>query len=685
MAQQRHSQISANTDKPIFIHSLFRAGSTYLFNVFRRSKELYWCYQEPLHELAVVARDAPHLLLELAGVEQSSNYRHSSLVKPYFQELYDVWPCWKDEISKSAIFDAYFAPEGMDIGISYWRALADAAKGRPVFQECRTASRIAAIKEKIGGYHIYLWRNPWDQWWSYKVTEYFDDTNQLIINAPNAPAAVQALRSDLGFNPYSSSNIAEELAHFSARPLSAEESYLVFYMLWCLGLQEGATHAHLMLNIDRLSDSLAYRGEAQAKLIDAGISGIDFSDCRVPQGRYLKNDQAFFGALEERVHQWLNEGGWTQKDIKKIQMLRQRFQPFSWKTPIPDLAPPELAEQASRARDLVRRFETNLAEHMQNDARKLSEVEGQAKAIEAKVQQTEAESRAQVAEAKVQQTEAESRAQVAEAKVQQTEAESRAQVAEAKVQQAEAATRAAEAALQVQQAEAKTREAEAALQVQQAEAKTREAEAALQVQQAEAATRAAEVARLSIDLETKQRELDGVHQANHHHWQLSQELAEQVETTRKELHEVHQANHHHWLLAEARDRQIRALQTSRSWKITAPMRWIADFILRRGGTSAVPPAPTFPDRLIRWGMARPRLVALLKVCLKTVPPLHQKLGQRVKLAMNPALAVSPDPSPLPAVSAHKLETLPPENLSPHARQIYADLKSAIERRQREQA
>jgi hypothetical protein len=234
----------------------------------------------------------------------------------------------------------------------------------------------------------------------------------------------------------------------------------------------------------------------------------------------------------------------------------------------------------------------------------------------------------------------------------------------------------------VQQAEAATRAAEAVLQVQEAEAATRAAEAALQVQEAEAATSAA---KLAVDLVTKQRELHDVHQANHHHWQLSQELSKQLETTRKELHEVHQANHLHWQLAEARDREIRALKTSRSWKITAPMRWIADFILRRGGASTVPPAPTFPDQLIRWGMARPRLVALMKVFLKTLPPLHQKLGQRVSLAINPTLAVPPDPPPIPAVSAHKLETQPSENFSPHARQIYADLKSVIERHQREQA
>ena len=35
---------------PIFVHSVFRSGSVYIFNVFRRSKYKYYSLQEPLHE-----------------------------------------------------------------------------------------------------------------------------------------------------------------------------------------------------------------------------------------------------------------------------------------------------------------------------------------------------------------------------------------------------------------------------------------------------------------------------------------------------------------------------------------------------------------------------------------------------------------------------------------------------------
>jgi len=371
---------------PIFIHSLFRAGSTYLFSTFRRSAAGYWCYQEPLHELAFFCRENPSGLNEDHGDEKALLLRHPKINGSYFKELQEVWPVWKDVINEQIIYDAYFSGEDEEIGVSYWRALAVAAHSRPVFQECRTSGRIGAIKSQIGGYHIYLWRNPWDQWWSYKVTPYFDAANQLIIRARNAPEPVRLMMADLVLPAYRESDLAGAFAFYGLRPLDSERSYLIFYMLWCLGLKEGTTQADLLLSIDRLSDSIDYRAEVRARLRDVGIDGIDFSDCRIPQGRYLKQEQDFFAPLEERVHEWLKEGGWTQEDLEEVQSVRQRYQPALWGVPIEDASPAEMVEQAARTRELARRFETSGAQ-------------AEAKARELEIRGAEQEKRARVAEA----------------------------------------------------------------------------------------------------------------------------------------------------------------------------------------------------------------------------------------------------------------------------------------------
>lgn len=365
---------------PIFIHSLFRSGSTYLFKVFRRSDAQYWCYQESLHEAVIDANANPEYLLHDRGDELVLQLRHPQMDMPYFQELYETWPVWKNTLSAAAVYDNYFAPPNSDIGVTYWKMLAESGKNRPVFQECRTAGRIGAIKEQLEGYHIYLWRNPWDQWWSYKAAEYFDVANQLIINAQNPPAPVLALRSALSFKTYAYVDIAAAFMYFWERPLSAEDSYLVFYMLWCLGIKEGRAHANMTLNIDQLSDSKVYRDEVKKQLKEAGVNEIDFSDCNVPQGYYLTQDKAFFSPLEEKVHDWLIAGGWSKSDLDQVLALRQEFLPSSWGKPVDILNPENLAQQVTLARTLNRRLETRVAEISRENAIKVAHAE-------AKVQQ----------------------------------------------------------------------------------------------------------------------------------------------------------------------------------------------------------------------------------------------------------------------------------------------------------
>ena len=447
------------TISPIFIHSLFRAGSTYLFKVFRRSPAGYWCYQEPLHEAVLDAKEEPGKLVQGRGDSLVKELRHPSLELSYFQELVDVWPAWKDALTESAVYDGYFVLPDKEIEYSYLQTLVQAAKGRPVIQECRTPGRIGALKNKLGGTHIYLWRNPWDQWWSYKVTRYFDVVNLLIINSPNAPLPVQLMRDALHIEGWSHHSLIEGFSHYWNRVATSEESYSVFYMLWCLGIQEGSRYADSMLSIDRLTDSLDYRSDMLDRLNSIGIEGIDFSDCRVPQGYYLEQEQSFFRAMEERVHHWLISGGWSKDDINKIQTLCRENQPSSWCASTQNLDPADLIEQASRARELAIRYETTQADRL----KKLGEAETRA-----------------------------------------TQAESR---------EAEARTQTQQALEVVQQAQQMAKQAETRA----TQAESREAEAMLQTQQAEAAAR-----ELDAQLAAANQELHAVHQSNHHHWQLAE-------------------------------------------------------------------------------------------------------------------------------------------------------------------
>ncbi|MEB3269953.1 MAG: hypothetical protein VKJ09_15540, partial [Leptolyngbya sp.] len=51
-------------ESPVFVHSLFRSGSTYIYNAFQKveTPASFFCFQEPLNELVVAMRDAPERL-----------------------------------------------------------------------------------------------------------------------------------------------------------------------------------------------------------------------------------------------------------------------------------------------------------------------------------------------------------------------------------------------------------------------------------------------------------------------------------------------------------------------------------------------------------------------------------------------------------------------------------------------
>lgn len=340
---------------PIFIHSLFRSGSTYFFHVFRRSPANYYCFQEALHPVVYFNREYPQELLKFSETIYKL-LRHPNLEKPYFYELVPLADAWKDKISFSALFDGYFGHEAADNGIEFFRAILNQVKDKkPVFEECRTSNRIGLFKKAFGGFHIYLWRNPWDQWWSYKTTNGFDYQNRLIISAPNSFKAIAKLRTELGY-PQA---FSEAPAPRQDGVFTAEESYLVYYMIWCLGLYEGLKHADLLISIDTLTESQEYREKIVSDLARNGIEQIDFSDCYIPRGNYYKEDADFFTPLEEKVHAWLLEDI-SADELSHIQEMRRNYAPFVQKVRQEAESKQEknIKRQITQLREISRRFES---------------------------------------------------------------------------------------------------------------------------------------------------------------------------------------------------------------------------------------------------------------------------------------------------------------------------------------
>lgn len=97
--------------QPIFIHALFRTGSTYMFEVFRRLGSQYMCFQEPLHEIALHAKTDTAILNDPQDTQKANVLRHPPLSRSYFSELYEVADACLPHLQERDIYDGYFGTD----------------------------------------------------------------------------------------------------------------------------------------------------------------------------------------------------------------------------------------------------------------------------------------------------------------------------------------------------------------------------------------------------------------------------------------------------------------------------------------------------------------------------------------------------------------------------------------------
>ena len=410
---------------PVFIHSLFRSGSTWLFDVFRRAEAGYWCYQEPFNEGLCGLNQNPDALLAV-HTDVARSLRHPALERPYFYEFHAIREHIGDSFQSCISYASFFDPAICPAFDDYTSRLIRHARGRPVLQCCRSFGRVAHLRRQYGGVHIHLWRNPWDQWWSYQINDYFDARNLAILHACNAPPVINFLRDELSIDNELLWGHEDDVSRFDQIPMSIGNRYLAFYGLWLFSLIENRPQAEVDINIDQLATDTEYRARVTTLLGNCGVTGLDFSTCAVPQGHFGQDDKEFFGPLERRVHQLFAMAGYditVLHDAIRLQALTQ---------PAPVSDGDTAMRDAMRGRSVARRY----AHHAFLAARERVQAIGQLNATER--ERDAALAKASAAEALAQQ--AERRAQAAEIRATQAEALS----SQTKAQVLAAETRAAQ-------------------------------------------------------------------------------------------------------------------------------------------------------------------------------------------------------------------------------------------------
>jgi hypothetical protein len=287
------------TTQPIFIHSLFRAASTYFFQKFRSLGPDFTCYQEPFNE-TLSALNVPARYDRLLGAQEGSVLRHPPLDMPYFYEFWarreQLAGLYREEFA----YRQYFMDEAGRLPpaqIAYVLALIQHAQGRPVLQCCRSFGRVGALRREFGGTHLHVWREPRNQWWSYKVADYFERVTQLIYRSELLPPALCEVRSMAGID------------RGRPRLLRPQESYLAFYGLWLDAWLRLQSQADLSISLDGIATSSAENADCSRRLSELSGRAFDLSDVRTAGMVFTADEQAFYSQIESAVSAMFVRGG----------------------------------------------------------------------------------------------------------------------------------------------------------------------------------------------------------------------------------------------------------------------------------------------------------------------------------------------------------------------------------------
>lgn len=279
-------------NKPIFIHSLFRTGSTYFWNKFRQ-KDQYYCYYEPFHQDFVsLSREHPDLWefskvvtqqMNFPDLDRSLTFEYRNLIMPEKKGL----PLFR----KSFSFDEYCHNGSNLRAKKYLDSLTKNAKSKiPVLQFNRSPLRIKWFKSNYpDALHLYLVRHPHDQFQSYvsmmkdNELDIFLVMDLMIAGKNQNSEMFRLLASRIPLVDVRNRNFKYEGLVYGilSNCYSAWEKYYIFYFIWFYSFYENVSNADFIVNMDLLTSDLEYRRKVVRFLKKAGITNIDFRNANL--------------------------------------------------------------------------------------------------------------------------------------------------------------------------------------------------------------------------------------------------------------------------------------------------------------------------------------------------------------------------------------------------------------------
>jgi len=268
---------------PVFIHSLWRTGSTYIWNKFRESGGFY-TYYEPFNE-QYLWNTRENFETEFGG-GKAAEMSHPELSNNYAHEF----PIYSNGgvplFRKSFSYDDYCLEAGQDAPHleRYVGMLARYAPRRPVFQFCRSTLRAGWLRDKFNSVNIYILRSPRDQWESYLSfkSNYFNIASFIIAGKNGSSRLIAPLTDSVHIPYFDDDDLGREYAFYSevTGGRTLPEQYFVFYYMWLVSLLCALPVCNIVMDMDLVSEDGSAKRAVEGVLKRHSLE-MTLDDCRI--------------------------------------------------------------------------------------------------------------------------------------------------------------------------------------------------------------------------------------------------------------------------------------------------------------------------------------------------------------------------------------------------------------------
>ena len=259
----------------IFLHSMFRSGSTYIFKKFREEPQ-FWCYYEPFHHQLAHLEEGNLEIFRYDKVA-ADRMNHPHLMKPHFHEYHLALKNAKlNSFSPVIAYDDFSVVKHHALTFKYIANLLNAAPQNtcPVLQFNRSSLRIKWLKTYFKDcQHVYLLRPPRDQFESYCQAGKFSGNIFLTMN-------VYILEKNFKYGHFNkayekingkfllSNRIFDDLELIGSQvdTVPLEIHYEIFLHLWFASLIHGTCHSDLVVEMQKLGVNRNYTKTVVDKL-----------------------------------------------------------------------------------------------------------------------------------------------------------------------------------------------------------------------------------------------------------------------------------------------------------------------------------------------------------------------------------------------------------------------------------